>query len=164
MLAIRPFEADRPRGPRDLRTPVQAYLHSLYGDRRAPELEVVTDPDVTLDWITETIMFRIVQEALRNVWRHSEATSVTVSLQVASDAEDAVEVRVEDDGVGFDCDATLFESGIGAMRSFAAFANGRLEVLSAPDQGTVVIARLANGRPPGPPAEPPRPRLRLVER
>jgi signal transduction histidine kinase len=158
MVAIRPLEADRPRSE-SLRTPVTAYLDSLYGDRRAPQLDVVMDPHLVLDWITETIAFRIVQEALHNVRRHSEATRVEVSLRAAGDV---VEVRVEDDGVGFDPDASLFESGIDAMRSFAAFANGRLEVEAAPGEGTVVVAHLGDSRSIPRAHAAPEPRLRLV--
>jgi signal transduction histidine kinase len=161
MLAIRPMAMERPRSE-SLRAPIQAYLDSLYGDAPAPRLDVTLDDDLMLDWITETIVSRIVQEAIRNIWRHSSATLVTVSIQAAGDL---VEIRVHDDGRGFDPEANLFESGIAAMRSFAAFGNGSLDVESSPGAGTTVVARL--GEPPPPRPEPATktakvPHLRLV--
>lgn len=144
MLAVRPMGADRPN-TESIGTLVKAYLDSLYGDRRGPELDVVVDPRLALDWITQTTVLRIVQEALHNVWRHSEATQVQVVLRAEADG---AQVLVSDDGVGFDPEALLFESGIDAMRSFAASANGRLAIESAPGTGTVVVADLGDSRSP----------------
>jgi signal transduction histidine kinase len=159
MLAIRPMAMERT--PSDnLGPPIQAYLDSLYGDTPTPALDVTVDHDVVLDWITETIVSRIVQEAIHNIWRHSSATHITVTIR---GVDGQVEIRVSDDGSGFDPKANLFESGIAAMRSFAAFANGSLHVESAPGDGTTVVACL--GEPPPRPrhkARPRTPRLRLV--
>ena len=99
---------------------------------------------LVLDWISETIALRIIQEALRNVWLHSDARRVEVTI--AAGDEGVVEVRVVDDGVGFDPVHTLFESGIAAMRSFAGAVDGRVTIDSARGAGTSVRATL------GPPA------------
>jgi signal transduction histidine kinase len=138
MLAIQPLESGR-TGSETLAAPIQAYVYSLYDDRRAPRLTVDIADGLVLDWITETIVLRIVQEAVRNVWRHSGAAAVDVSIGMGARG---VEVRVTDDGVGFDPAASLFESGIAAMRSFAAVMEGDLRVDSAPGAGTTVMARL----------------------
>jgi signal transduction histidine kinase len=166
MLAIRPIEIDRQRSE-SLHAPIQAYLDSLYGDNLAPQLDVTVDPALVLDWITETIVFRIVQEAVRNTWRHSHAGRLSVAI---CSADQAVEVRIRDDGVGFDPSANLFESGIAAMRSFAAVGDGSLRIESAPGEGTLVVARLGDGAPQPLPARPmpngtrthPRPHLHAV--
>ena len=90
-----------------------------------------------------------------------------------------VEVRVVDDGVGFDPVHTLFESGIAAMRSFAGAVDGRVTIDSARGAGTSVRATLgppagaasaavaveADPEPapgPQPQAQPAAPHLRLV--
>jgi signal transduction histidine kinase len=143
MLAIRPLEIDRQRSE-SLHAPIQAYLDSLYGDAPAPALAVRVDPELVLDWITETIVFRIVQEAVRNTWRHSKARHVEVDV---GSVGQAVEVRITDDGIGFDPSANLFESGIAAMRSFAACHEGTLAIESAPGAGTTVIARFGDDAP-----------------
>jgi signal transduction histidine kinase len=145
MLAIRPMAMERSPSE-SLAAPIRAYLDSLYGDDApAPELDVTVDDDIVLDWITETIVSRIVQEAIHNVWRHSSATRVRVAIGATRQGQ--VEVRVTDDGTGFDPGANLFESGIAAMRSFAAFTQGSLDVDSTPGAGTTVTARLGEPRP-----------------
>ena len=73
MLAVRPLEVDRPRST-SLATPIHAYVDGLYGDARPPALHGQRRADdLVLDWTTETLVLRIVQEAVRNVWRHSRA-------------------------------------------------------------------------------------------
>ena len=147
MLAVRPLEVDRPRST-SLATPVRAYVDGLYRDRPPPVLHVTVDDDVVLDWTTETLVLRIVQEAVRNVWRHSRAGRIDVTVH--GDGA-AVEVCVTDDGVGFDPGAVLFESGIAAMRGFAVLGQGSLRIESRAGQGTRVVARLGDA-PSAPPA------------
>jgi signal transduction histidine kinase len=147
MLAIQPLESSV-RGSQTLAAPIHAYLDNLYGDRRAPRLTVEVQEGLHLDWINETIALRIVQEAVRNVRRHSEADNVDVSIAMSDTENGVVVVRVADDGVGFDPDATLFESGIGAMREFAAVLGGSATVTSAPGAGTTVTAWLGGAAEP----------------
>jgi signal transduction histidine kinase len=139
MLAIRPI-APVENDEQSLAAPIRAYVDNLYGDRMAPRLRVTVAGGLVLDWVTETIALRIVQEALRNVWRHSDATNVDVTVGTAPSG--TVEVRVVDDGIGFDPTDTIFESGIGAMRSFAEVVGGRVQVDSARGVGTSVVATL----------------------
>jgi signal transduction histidine kinase len=144
MLAVRPLEVDRPRST-SLATPIRAYVEGLYRDGRPPAQRVTVADDVVLDWTTETLVLRIVQEAVRNVWRHSRAGRVDVSVRGEGPV---VEVCVADDGVGFDPDAVLFESGIAAMRAFAVLGQGSLRVDSRPGGGTRVVARLGDAPAP----------------
>lgn len=139
MLAVQPLGTDRPRAL-NLDTPIHAYVDGIYGDRPAPTHSVTVADDVVLDWSTETVVLRIVQEAVRNVWRHSGASRLDIAIRVVEGG--VVEVEVADDGVGFDPDTVLFESGIAAMRGFAALGQGSLSVESAPGWGTRVTARL----------------------
>jgi signal transduction histidine kinase len=144
MLAIKPLEPSPPGAP-TLNAPIDAFVDGLYGDRVAPVVEVTVADGLVLDWISETIALRIIQEALRNVWLHSDAGRVEVSIAAGDDG--VVEVRIVDDGVGFDPVHTLFESGIAAMRSFAGAVDGRVAIDSAVGAGTSVRATL--GRPAG---------------
>jgi signal transduction histidine kinase len=81
-------------------------------------------------------LFRIAQEALNNVERHSRATRATVSL---SSGPGGVSIAVEDDGVGFDVDALGDERfGLRGMRERAAQAGALLRVESAAGKGTRV--------------------------
>jgi signal transduction histidine kinase len=137
MLAIQPLEADR-SGTRTLAAPIHAYLDNLYGDLRSPDLTVTTGEDLFLDWTTETILLRVVQEALRNVWRHSKAHTVEVAISADGSA---TSVCVRDDGDGFDV-GSVTESGLATMRAFAAVVEGEVRVESTPGAGTTVVARL----------------------
>lgn len=164
MLAVQPLEVDRPRC-HSLSAPIHAYVDGLYDDRGSPQQTIVVDDDVVFDWTTETVVLRIVQEAVRNVWRHSEAGRLDIAIRF-EDGE--VVAEVVDDGIGFDPAAVMFESGIAAMRSFALLGQGTLSIASAPGEGTRVTARLG-GKPADDPSEAPlhgeeatRPRLRLL--
>ncbi len=161
MLAVQPLQVDQPE-PRSLATPIRAYVDGLYGDRAAPVPTVTVDEDLVLDWATETVVLRIVQEAVSNVWRHSRATQLDIAIGAEGGT---VVVRIADDGVGYDPGATLFESGIGVMRSLASLGNGTLDIDSAAGRGTRITARLGGTRAaPEPVADAPaaRPRLRVV--
>ena len=150
LLAMSPLEgAPGPGRPGEgLRTPIAAFLAGAYGDRRPPRLTVQVAEPLHLDWVTETVLLQVVQDALHNVWRHSQARAVAVS--VARDG-DAVVVHVADDGVGFDPATVEQESGLAAMRASATVLGGALAVTSRPGEGTVVSAWLGP-RPGGEPA------------
>lgn len=166
MLAVKPLEVARP-GPQRLTAPIGAYIDSLYGDHPTPVVHISIDEDLALDWTTETIVFRIVQEALRNVRAHAEARRIDVRVVCAGSA---LEVHVDDDGIGFDPDATLFESGIATMRQFAAFNDGAVHITSRRGHGTAVVARLgpepdaATGSRPVPSERPAAPRVTAAGR
>jgi signal transduction histidine kinase len=143
MLAIQPIDSVRPAA-QSLGVPISAYVDSIYGDAPAPAFDLTVDDGLAMDWTTETIAFRIVQEALRNACTHANARRIAVSIAAV---DDVIEVRVEDDGDGFDPDTALFESGIATMRSFAALSGGHITVRSARGAGTVVVARLGGDDP-----------------
>src|SRR6267378_1487780 len=84
-------------------------------------------------------LFRIAQEALNNVAKHAGAKHVRVEL--ACEAEE-IAIRVADDGAGFDPAAAARGKrwGMKTMRERAEAAGGRLEVDSAPGEGTIVRA------------------------
>ncbi len=85
----------------------------------------------------ETVVFRIVQEALNNATKYAHASSISVVVAIRDGVLSAV---VEDDGRGFDVETvdTFGGVGMGGMRERADFVGGRLVVESAKDVGTVV--------------------------
>ena len=87
----------------------------------------------------QTVVLRIVQEALQNVRKHATATTVAVST--ALDGDDWV-LEVRDDGRGFDVGAVAARGrrnfGLQFMRERAELIGARFEVRSRPDGGTVV--------------------------
>ena len=93
----------------------------------------------------ETLVFRVVQEALTNVVRHAGVGSASVFLR--RDPE-KISVRIEDRGVGFDAEALLNARdedrgfGVRAMRDRVHFFNGRFTLRSSPGSGTVIEAEI----------------------
>jgi signal transduction histidine kinase len=85
-------------------------------------------------------VYRVAQEALRNVAHHAQAQQASVWL-VANDRELVLCVR--DRGVGFDV-ATRCKSGLGleSMRERVRLVQGRLTVRSRPGKGTKITVRV----------------------
>jgi len=80
------------------------------------------------------------QEALNNVVKHAGASHVTISLRFA---ETTTELRVQDDGRGFDPSAVSVHSlGLGIMRDRAAKIGADLHVESQIGEGTAVCVRV----------------------
>jgi PAS domain S-box-containing protein len=84
-------------------------------------------------------VFRIVQEALRNGIKHSGATSLSVSLQGECDG---IELRVCDQGVGFDPEDARAKCGLGlvSIQERLNLLNGTFSIESRPSQGTTIRA------------------------
>ena len=89
----------------------------------------------------ETAVYRIVQESLTNVARHSGAAEVTVRAWVAGAA---LGVQVEDAGVGFDPEhaARGYTGGLSGMRERALSLGGDLAIDTSPGGGTRVSCEL----------------------
>ncbi len=91
-----------------------------------------------LDSIVETVIFRVVQEALTNVARHAQVCQAVVYL--VYDAEEAV-LSIKDEGVGFDPNGDLVPPhgwGLAGMRERVESVRGKFTVVSAPGKGTSV--------------------------
>ncbi|MGK5026287.1 cache domain-containing protein [Janthinobacterium sp. RB2R34] len=92
--------------------------------------------------MVNTVLFRIAQEALTNSERHADASEVMVSLR---EANAALELRIADNGGGFDADGIALhpQRGIGLrnMTERMEAIGGSLHIASTPG-GTMVLARL----------------------
>jgi signal transduction histidine kinase len=88
----------------------------------------------------ETIL-RMAQEALRNVEKHARATRVIVALKSVRDTH--LELRIEDNGIGFNPDARHpGHFGILGLREQADLIGAELQIDSGPNEGTKVIVSL----------------------
>jgi signal transduction histidine kinase len=102
------------------------------------ELDVELDLDSKrLDPELETVVYRLVQEALNNVVKHSGAERT--QLQVRR-TEDRLAVLVSDDGEGFDPTAATGGFGLAGMRERIELAGGELQIESKRGAGTRVLA------------------------
>jgi signal transduction histidine kinase len=98
------------------------------------------DPMPTLTPLQTLMLTRVVQEALSNVMKHAGRPQ---NLWVACDWRDGwLEVRIADDGDGFDPAAALEGMGLNNMRDRIRTLGGELTIQSAVGQGTTVLARV----------------------
>jgi signal transduction histidine kinase len=83
----------------------------------------------------EANLFRIAQELLTNVYRHSGAQRAHVNL---IGDEEMITLTVEDDGRGLDPDGSVKGIGLRNMETRSRVLNGKVEVESTPGQGVFV--------------------------
>jgi len=87
----------------------------------------------------ETVLFRVVQEAINNIVRHSGARNVNILFHFE---EETTTIRVEDDGLGFDMVGVTLSPdtrqglGLMGMRERVELLGGGMEIITAPGCGT----------------------------
>ena len=85
-------------------------------------------------------LFRIAQECLNNIRRHSQASNAMVKLR---DGDGHVEIEVRDDGVGFAPQSVEGDHyGLAGIRHRVRLFSGQVEINSSPGEGTRVIVNL----------------------
>ena len=132
--ALRPPSLDN----RTLTTAIKEHVEEWSRQNKIePDMDI--DSNISVDLQSEQVLFRVLQEALANVARHSEAGKVKVILK--SD-EDKVTLVVEDNGMGFDTARVTKGVGLDSMRERLAAVNGELEVSSLQSRGTRVTAKV----------------------
>lgn len=90
------------------------------------------------------VIFRIIQEAMNNVTKHANATTVTINLEQTSNS---TILSIRDNGIGFDSnlicnkdtDSPICHLGLGSINERAESVNGKLNINSSPDRGTTVL-------------------------
>ncbi|HEX8857503.1 MAG TPA: sensor histidine kinase [Actinomycetes bacterium] len=107
-----------------------------------------SDRETRLEPEIETVLYRVAQEALINVAKHSRAYHVWVYLRTDDDRAD---MQIRDDGIGFDPTAVNGLTGRGhfglaGMRERVEMAGGRYRLLSSPGGGTAIRVRLPRRR------------------
>ncbi|MGZ4098659.1 MAG: tetratricopeptide repeat-containing sensor histidine kinase [Bacteroidia bacterium] len=100
-----------------------------------------------LDQMTEQILFRVLQEIVNNIIKHSGATEVTIQL---IRAEEELTLMIEDNGVGFNAAEKLKDEsgGIGLknIKSRIEFLNGHINFDSFPGKGTTISIEVPLGK------------------
>jgi PAS domain S-box-containing protein len=120
-----------------LATTVRELCHEVSRQHKIEVECVVRDLPQELAENTSLSLFRTVQESLRNVVKHSQAHHVKVELTCQSNV---VQLRVSDDGVGFDPERTRNNHGLGllSMRERLRSVGGEFSIWSKPSLGTQV--------------------------
>jgi nitrate/nitrite-specific signal transduction histidine kinase len=122
---------------------LQQLGEAVAGRSRIP-VDVHVDGAVDVPAEVGVALYRVAQEALNNVAKHSEAEHASVLLRDCGDDEPergALELVVADDGRGFDLEAVRPGSlGLGIMAERAEAIGAGLQVTSSPGEGTRVRA------------------------
>ena len=84
-------------------------------------------------------LFRIVQEALNNVIKHSDATNTAIEL---SNRKNLVQLRIKDNGKGFDSRNVKKGSGLNNIRNRVYLLSGKLTVETQPGKGCTLVVEL----------------------
>ena len=118
-------------------------LFHLLGDAVSGRInipvKVIAAQDVILPAEVQVVFYRVCQEALNNIARHANASRVDIDLE---DEGNAIELRVHDNGKGFDPEQILAgHYGLSMMRERAEAVGATLTVTSRPGQGTELILR-----------------------
>jgi signal transduction histidine kinase len=91
-----------------------------------------------LDTIVETVLFRVIQEALNNVLRHSQSTQAQI---LVSFHPQEITLSIIDAGIGFDPEKTLTPPhgwGLAGMRERVELIKGQLRIDSGHGRGTSI--------------------------
>lgn len=93
--------------------------------------------------LLKTVIYRVIQEALNNVAKHSKADLVKLRLRKK---EGQLELSIQDNGEGFDLQKVLSEEshgsgmGLASMRERTELAQGKFDLWAAPESGTTIVA------------------------
>ena len=131
--------------PSIIQTGLHGALNSL-ANRFQPMFLVETDVDKDLvglegspaglsDSLRLTI-YRLAEEALTNVAKHSHAEKARLTVKLSSSSE--VYLAIQDDGDGFDPESITPGHGVLSMRDYSSALSGRMDIDSAPGWGTTI--------------------------
>jgi len=121
--------------------PAIEWLVQNFTQRSGIACELLADEELELEEPYATAVFRIVQESLANVAKHSQATKVEVSM-ARHGAE--MTLKVQDNGVGFTPGRARKPNSLGlvGLRERAQLLKGQVSIDSAPGRGTTVQASI----------------------
>ncbi|MBP2018913.1 signal transduction histidine kinase [Symbiobacterium terraclitae] len=105
-------------------------------------VQVVGDESARLPAPLETTLYRVTQEALTNVARHSQARHFGIVLDLRGAQ---VQLVIEDDGRGFDPSAPRVGVGLTGIAERLALVNGRMTIESSPSGGTALFVSVPRG-------------------
>lgn len=90
-------------------------------------------------------IFRLIQEALNNIWKHADASHTTIRLVGASPN---IILRIKDNGKGFDLNQRLDDAasekrmGLSIMEERVTLLRGKMTIQSKPNEGTILSMKL----------------------
>ncbi len=116
---------------------IKKYTSAIQDLTNIPVRFGVTGPERRMEPYLEVMIFRAVQELLRNAIDHSQASQIDVQMDVG---DSFMEVAVEDDGIGFDVQGLDEEKGMGLklIKERVEMTSGEFKIDSQIGEGTKV--------------------------
>jgi len=119
---------------------LSAAIEEILADWTDPSMQVTLTIDPQANRLPpelQTTLYRITQEALANVWKHSHSKTVSIGLFVS---DTSVQLKIQDTGDGFEPDNTKTGGfGLLGMKERAKLAGGEVRIVSRRGAGTTVI-------------------------
>ena len=122
-------------------TALESYIRSFTDEEQIDVKLTAEIGEERVPFQTSICLYRVAVEALRNVSRHSGATSAAVSL---TRVNGMLELKVSDSGKGFDVENVRQDAGLGliSVEERLRLLRGSCEILSTPQDGTTLVARV----------------------
>jgi len=120
-------------------TPAVKLYAARYLDPQGIDVSLELEEDLALPPEVEITTFRICQEIVTNILRHSRAEHVSVELYARAGS---LVLEVEDDGVGFEVRGETAGAGLTGIRERAALVGGHVAIDSEPGMGTHVLLEI----------------------
>jgi signal transduction histidine kinase len=122
-------------------TPLPTLLYQLgeaLSGRTQIRCQVIVEKDFLLPPQVKIALYRIAQESLNNITKHSRASTIELRLDY-SQQEQILRLQVKDDGRGFDLNqVSANRLGLRIMKERAQEIEAQLEVISQPGKGTEI--------------------------
>lgn len=119
-----------------------------YEKNIAIEIKKISDYPI-FNSLNKLIVYRIVQESLNNIIKHSGAKNVVIRMDVR---QDSINGSVSDDGKGFDADSLMEAKdksfGLSSMKERAEIAHGSITIKSVVGKGTKIMFSIPNEEEP----------------
>jgi len=101
--------------------------------------EINVDSMISLAPHVDQALFRVLQEGLSNVARHSQADWASVTLKKE---DHQIALMIEDNGIGYDAERIVKGIGLDSMRERIEAVNGSMEAAGRSPQGSCVAVRV----------------------
>jgi len=132
------------------REPIEETIRAELAAVEAKGIAAEFDTEGEFDELSDSqkiVLLRVVQEGLTNVWKHSGARSVAVTLRRTPDG--TTELTIRDDGRGFDAASVGRDRiGLAGVLDRVNLLGGEANVESSPNNGATLRARLPQWQPP----------------
>lgn len=124
-------------------TIVENLFHSI---RSHSDINFKMKVDERIEWnvINNDIkinIYRIIQEALQNIDKYSKASNVSIEM---TKKEETIEIKIEDDGIGFNAENQRSGIGLKNMKSRMEEINGHFQLITKPNKGTKINLLIPN--------------------